>query len=57
VPLSGEKLWSSRKSQLTGRSHRALFDDSLQEIYKDLYDKAKDLQQYWREHWAKYIQT
>ena len=43
VPLSQDKFWSSRMAEFTGRSHRALFDESLQELYTDLYNKARDL--------------
>lgn len=44
VPLSHDRVWSSQKSKFTGRSHRAVFDNSLHEIYKDLYNKAKNAQ-------------
>ena len=43
VPLSQDKFWSNRMAEFTGRSHRTLFDESLQELYTDLYNKARDL--------------
>ncbi|XP_065069571.1 spermatogenesis-associated protein 6-like [Rhopilema esculentum] len=40
VPLSARKCWSSDSHHYTNKTHRQLFNDSMSEIYKDLYRKA-----------------
>ena len=42
VPLSSDSFWSNLKSQFTGRSHRALFEESLKEIYRNMYNTVKE---------------
>ena len=42
VPPSSDSFWSNLKSQFTGRSHRALFEESLKEIYRNMYNTVKE---------------
>lgn len=51
VPLSSDSFWSNLKSQFTGRSHRALFEESLKEIYRNMYNTVKEA------HYQKQIAT
>ena len=45
-PISYRNLWSGQKRPFTGPSNRAVFNKSLQDMYGDLYNKAKDMQTY-----------
>lgn len=45
-PISYRNLWSGQKRAFTGPSNRAVFNKSLQDMYGDLYNKAKDMQTY-----------
>ncbi|MFT7819403.1 spermatogenesis-associated protein 6 [Arapaima gigas] len=38
VPLKSDTFWSERAAQYAGRSHRAVFEDSLGQVYKELYN-------------------
>ncbi|XP_028413074.1 spermatogenesis-associated protein 6-like isoform X2 [Dendronephthya gigantea] len=40
VPLDDNEYWSNKKYLYTGLDHRQTFDQSLQTIYHDLYNKA-----------------
>ena len=40
VPLDDDEYWSNKKYLYTGLDHRQTFDQSLQTIYHDLYNKA-----------------
>eukprot|EP00794_Sanderia_malayensis_P007705 gene7705-8542_t len=40
VPLGGEKFWSQKAHRYRGKSHREIFNDSLSEIYKDIYNNT-----------------
>ncbi|KAJ8408459.1 hypothetical protein AAFF_G00258730 [Aldrovandia affinis] len=40
VHLGDGAFWSNRAAQYTGKAHRAVFEDSLGQIYKDLYQQA-----------------
>ncbi|XP_066548145.1 spermatogenesis-associated protein 6 isoform X2 [Amia ocellicauda] len=40
VHLDNGVFWSNRAAQYTGRNHRAVFEDSMEKIYRNLYKKA-----------------
>ncbi|KAF7695418.1 spermatogenesis-associated protein 6 isoform X2 [Silurus meridionalis] len=40
VHLDNGTFWTNRAAKYTGKSHRAVFEDSLGKIYKNLYRKA-----------------
>ncbi|XP_072537749.1 spermatogenesis-associated protein 6 [Salminus brasiliensis] len=40
VHLDNGTFWTNKAAKYTGRSHRAVFEDSLGKIYKNLYRKA-----------------
>eukprot|EP00117_Sycon_ciliatum_P026837 scpid27119/ scgid21935/ len=40
VRISDNSYWSQQMSQYTGRSHRQLFDETLEKAYVDLYQRA-----------------
>ncbi|MCJ8734876.1 hypothetical protein PDJAM_G00240400 [Pangasius djambal] len=40
VHLDNGTFWTSKAAKYTGKSHRAVFEDSLGKIYKNLYRKA-----------------
>ncbi|KAJ8376458.1 hypothetical protein SKAU_G00070380 [Synaphobranchus kaupii] len=40
VHLGNGAFWSNRAAQYTGKPHRAVFEDSLGQIYKNLYKQA-----------------
>jgi hypothetical protein len=43
VPLDDTEYWSNKKYLYTGVGHRETFDQSLQTIYHDLYNKASQV--------------
>ncbi|XP_032047974.1 spermatogenesis-associated protein 6 [Aythya fuligula] len=43
VPLDNGEYWSSRAAVYKGKSHRAIFEDSLEKIYRNMYRKASGI--------------
>ncbi|XP_059503909.1 spermatogenesis-associated protein 6 isoform X2 [Stegostoma tigrinum] len=42
VHLGGGDYWSNRAAAYKGRPHRAIFEESLEKIYRNMYKKASD---------------
>ena len=42
VQLGPRDFWSQRMSEFTGRSHRAVFDGTLEKIYGRIYEQAQN---------------
>lgn len=40
VSLGGGDYWSDRMAELTGKPHRAVFNDTMEKIYSRLYNNA-----------------
>uniref|UniRef100_A0A8B9ZRU8 Spermatogenesis associated 6 n=1 Tax=Anas zonorhyncha TaxID=75864 RepID=A0A8B9ZRU8_9AVES len=43
VHLDNGEYWSSRAAVYKGKSHRAIFEDSLEKIYRNMYRKASGI--------------
>ncbi len=42
VHLDNGTFWTNRAATYTGKPHRAVFEDSLSKIYKNLYSNASE---------------
>ncbi|XP_069498333.1 spermatogenesis-associated protein 6 isoform X2 [Ambystoma mexicanum] len=42
VHLDNGEYWSNRAAQYKGKNHRAIFEDSLEKIYRNMYRNASD---------------
>ena len=40
MSLGGGDYWSDRMAELTGKPHRAVFNDTMEKIYSRLYSNA-----------------
>ena len=40
VSLGGGDYWSDKMAELTGKPHRAVFNDTMEKIYSRLYNNA-----------------
>ena len=43
VKVSGSDYWSDRMAEYTGKPNRVVFDETLERVYKQLYDNSANI--------------